>query len=84
MLSGTPLPGTGGTYSLTFTASNGVSPNATQSFTLTIDQTPIFTSANQATFVILASSSFAVTDSAYPTATLAELYAELVEPVPAG
>jgi len=36
VLSGTPASGTGGTYSLTITATNGVSPDATQSFTLTV------------------------------------------------
>jgi len=35
-LSGTPAAGTGGTYPLTFTAVNGVTPNATQSFTLSV------------------------------------------------
>ena len=35
-LAGTPAAGTGGTYPLTITAANGVSPDATQSFTLTI------------------------------------------------
>jgi hypothetical protein len=37
MLSGTPAAGTGGTYNLTFTVSNGVSPNVSQNFTLTVD-----------------------------------------------
>ena len=36
-LSGTPASGTGGTYSLTFTASNGVGTPANQSFTLTVN-----------------------------------------------
>ena len=35
-LSGTPAAGTEGTYPLTFTATNGVTPNATQTFTLTV------------------------------------------------
>ncbi|MGO9972377.1 MAG: putative Ig domain-containing protein [Solirubrobacteraceae bacterium] len=35
-LSGTPASGTAGSYPFTITASNGVSPNATQSFTLTV------------------------------------------------
>jgi hypothetical protein len=35
-ISGTPKTGTKGTYPITITASNGVSPNATQSFTLTV------------------------------------------------
>ena len=36
VLSGTPAAGSSGSYSLSFTASNGVSPSATQSFTLTV------------------------------------------------
>jgi len=36
LLSGTPASGTAGTYVITITASNGVSPNATQSFTLKV------------------------------------------------
>ena len=35
-LAGTPAAGTGGTYPLTITAANGVTPDATQSFTLTV------------------------------------------------
>ena len=36
-LSGTPAPGTAGDYQITFVASNGIPPDATQSFTLTVD-----------------------------------------------
>ena len=36
VLSGTPASGTNGSYSVTFTASNGVGSNATQTFTLTV------------------------------------------------
>jgi FG-GAP-like repeat/Putative Ig domain/Bacterial Ig-like domain/FG-GAP repeat len=36
ILSGTPAPGTNGSYSLIFTAANGTGANATQSFTLTV------------------------------------------------
>jgi hypothetical protein len=39
-LSGTPALGSVGTYYLTVTASNGVGPDATQDFTLTIDGPP--------------------------------------------
>ena len=35
-LAGTPDAATGGTYALTITATNGVTPDATQSFTLTV------------------------------------------------
>jgi len=37
-LAGTPGAGTGGTYPITFTAGNGILPNATQSFTLMVNQ----------------------------------------------
>ncbi len=43
-LSGTPAAGTGGAYPITITATNGVGPDATQSFTLTVDQAPTITS----------------------------------------
>ena len=35
-LSGTPVAGTGGTYRITITATNGLSPQASQNFTLTV------------------------------------------------
>ncbi|NLT43584.1 MAG: hypothetical protein GXX93_12990, partial [Anaerolineae bacterium] len=37
-LAGTPAAGSDGTYALTITAANGVSPNATQAFTLTVEE----------------------------------------------
>ena len=39
-LAGTPAAGTAGSYPITFTAANGVGSNATQSFTLTVNQAP--------------------------------------------
>ncbi|HEU5268342.1 MAG TPA: putative Ig domain-containing protein, partial [Jatrophihabitans sp.] len=69
-LSGTPVAGTGGTYALTFTASNGVPPNATQSFTLTVTELPAITSADHTTFVVGSAGNFTVTTHAgFPTAT---------------
>ena len=44
-LSGTPALGTQGTYPLTFTASNGISPNAVQNFTLNVILAPSSTGA---------------------------------------
>ena len=55
VLAGTPATGTAGDYPLTFTASNGVATNATQSFTLTV--------AN------IAPNSYTVTPSAGPNGT---------------
>ncbi|PYK80766.1 MAG: hypothetical protein DME38_02330 [Verrucomicrobia bacterium] len=62
-LSGKPGNGLGqvGDYNLTFTASNGVAPNATQSFTLTVTRPPLITSVNNATFVVGTASTFTVT-----------------------
>ena len=48
-LAGTPAAGTSGSYPITITAANGVSPNATQSFTLTVNPAlaaPVITSAS--------------------------------------
>ena len=69
-LSGTPAAGTGGTYPITITANNGVSPNATQPFTLTVDAVPAINSANNTTFTEGSSGTFTVTSTGYPTATL--------------
>ncbi|UFU04080.1 Ig domain-containing protein [Ruania suaedae] len=49
-LSGTPQPGTGGTYPLTVTASNGTSPDAVQNLTLTVTEVPVFVSGDAVTF----------------------------------
>jgi Tol biopolymer transport system component len=67
-VSGTPGGGTGGMYPLTITAANGVLPNATQSFTLTVNQAPAITSANAATFAVGSAGTFTVTTSGFPTA----------------
>ena len=49
-LGGSPAAGTDGTYSLVFKAHNGVSPAATQNFTLTVNVPPAITSANNTVF----------------------------------
>jgi len=52
-LAGTPAGGTVGTYVVTFTAANGVAPNAAQTFTLTVvkaDQTIAFGALPDLTF----------------------------------
>jgi LPXTG-site transpeptidase (sortase) family protein len=65
-LSGTPAAGTQGTYPLTITASNGVSPNAIQNFTLTVNVAPAITSAGNVTFTIGSAGSFTVTTTGFP------------------
>jgi hypothetical protein len=71
-LSGTPAGGTGRTYPLTLTAGNTVDPNATQSFTLTINQAPAITSADDTTFVVGSAGTFTVISSGFPIAALTE------------
>ena len=48
-LSGTPAATAGGAYNLSLTASNGFGTQASQSFTLYVDQPPAITSAGTAT-----------------------------------
>ena len=72
-LSGTPASGAAGSYPLTITASNGVSPDATQSFTLTVSPAlaaPVITSATGTTFAAGQAGTFSVTTTGNPTAAL--------------
>jgi len=71
-LSGTPATGSGGTYALTIKASNGVGSDALQSFTLTVDEAPTFTSAASTTFTVGAAGSFSVTTDAFPAPAITE------------
>ena len=71
-LAGTAAAGTGGSYPIIITATNGTSPNATQSFTLKVDQAPAITSATSTTFAQDAPGTFSVTTSGYPAPTLTE------------
>ena len=70
ILSGTPAVGTGGSYTINFSASNGVGTAATQSFNLIVDEAPQITSANSATFPIGQPHSFTVNTSGYPSGAL--------------
>jgi uncharacterized cupin superfamily protein len=72
VLSGTPTTGSGGSYTITITASNGVSPDASQSFTLTVDEAPNITSGDSATFTVGSSGTFTVTSTGYPAPTFGE------------
>jgi hypothetical protein len=67
VLSGTPTES--GVFHLTFTAANGVLPNATQTFTLTVDAPPAFTSADSATFYTGRANTFTVAASGTPSPT---------------
>jgi hypothetical protein len=72
LLSGTPGGGTGGTYPLTITASNGIGSPAAQTFTLTVNEAPAITSANNTTFTQGIPGTFTVAATGYPSATLSE------------
>ena len=65
-LSGTPAVGTNGVYDLSFGATNAVSPDATQSFTLTVDAAPTITSPDNATFAEGHAGTFTVTTTGLP------------------
>ena len=71
-LAGTPAAGSGGSYPLTITASNGILPDASQSFTLTIGQPAAITSASGATFTVGSAGSFTVTTTGNPIPNLGE------------
>jgi hypothetical protein len=69
LLSGIPAAGTGGNYSITITAHNGVLPDTSQAFTLTVNETPKFTSASSAAFTLGVFGSFTVTAHGFPLPT---------------
>ncbi|HXY45339.1 MAG TPA: Ig domain-containing protein [Acidimicrobiales bacterium] len=66
LLSGNPLAGDGGTYTLCIVASNGVSPEYVQQFTLTIDQAPSITSTGTTFTVNGGPQAFQVLGAGYP------------------
>jgi YVTN family beta-propeller protein len=66
VLSGTPGPGTGGSYPITITASNGIAPDFTQPFTLNIYELPVITSGTSATFHVGTAGSFSLSATGFP------------------
>ncbi len=68
VLGGTPT--VGGAYPVTFTAHNGVGTDATQAFTLTVNQAASITSSNTVVFSVGATDSFTVTAGGSPTPAL--------------
>ena len=69
-LTGTPAVGTGNTYALTFTATNGVGSPAVQSFTLTVNEPPQITSGASATFREGQAGTFTVAATGFPKPAL--------------
>ena len=70
-LAGTPAAGTGGTYAITFTATNSTGATPAQTFTLTVNQAPAITSTNATTFTVGAAGSFNVTTTGFPAPLIA-------------
>jgi hypothetical protein len=70
LLSGTPTAT--GTTTLTVTAANGITPNATQSLTVIVGQGPAITSAASATATVGTAFTFTVTTTGYPAPSLGE------------
>ncbi|MGA2231471.1 MAG: right-handed parallel beta-helix repeat-containing protein [Tepidisphaeraceae bacterium] len=70
-ISGVPTGGTN-VYNITIIASNGLTPDATQQFTLTIGVPPSISSTNSYTFTNGQTGSFTVTTTGTPTAALME------------
>ncbi len=71
-LAGMPAAGTGGVYSFTVDASNGIGPDVSQGFSLDVDQAPAITSAGTTTFTTGQPDTFSVTTSGFPDAALSE------------
>ena len=70
VFSGTPTEA--GTFPISITASNGVSPDANQSFTLAVGQTPAITSTASATFTKGVLGTFTPAASGFPGPTITE------------
>ncbi|HWD55761.1 MAG TPA: hypothetical protein VG346_11600 [Acidimicrobiales bacterium] len=70
-LSGNPPSGAAGTYVLTITSASALT-SVSQAFTLTVQNPPTITSANNAAFSVQQSGDFTVTTSGFPAPTLSE------------
>ena len=66
-IGGNPVAGSGGIYTLTISADNGVSAEVLQNFVLTINETAVFTSPDRAAFRVNAPGSFFVRARGYPS-----------------
>ena len=73
LLSGTPALGTGGSYPVTVTASDGLLTQTAQSFTLIVEGPPAITSSGSATFTVGQPGAFLVTSAGVPVPALSEI-----------
>ena len=69
VIAGTPPAGSGGTYSFQVDASNGNLPDAMQTFKLSIDQAPAFTSAASTIFTAGHTGTFQLAATGFPPPT---------------
>jgi hypothetical protein len=69
VLSGTPVAGTGGTYTFAVVASNDFGQDASVNFTLTVQEPASFTNANATTFTAGLAESFKLSAKGFPAAT---------------
>ena len=70
-IAGTPAAGTGGAYSVTLNATNGIS-STSKSLAITVNQAPAITSASSASGSTLHSFKFPITATGYPKPTITE------------
>jgi hypothetical protein len=70
-LSGIPAAMTGKQYLLPLVAKNGFSPNARETFTLKVNQAPLISSANNATFTAGTFATFTVSTVGFPAPAVA-------------
>lgn len=69
-LSGTPAAGTSGMHAFTITADNSIQQNATQTFTLIVDQPPALSGPTSMTFTTGEQGTVTFTGSGFPTPKL--------------
>ncbi|HVX14255.1 MAG TPA: SdrD B-like domain-containing protein [Pirellulales bacterium] len=69
-ISGTPAVGSGNTYNVTVTATNGIGTAATESFTLTVDEAPGITAIPATTFAVGTHGTLNVQTTGFPTDTI--------------
>jgi large repetitive protein len=75
VLAGTPAADSAGTYPITITASNGVAPDYSQDFTLTVDELPVITIPSSATVQVGTPVSIPIQVTGSPAATSVGIYA---------
>jgi YVTN family beta-propeller protein len=72
LFAGTPATGTGGVYSATVTAANGIAPSFSWDITLNVDEPPSITSADQVGFFTGVASNFDATAAGSPPPAFSE------------